>query len=98
YDLYARPTQRQPWGYWDTWVVLGGRGLGKTWTGAQQVNMWAKDLGLGGHIALVAKDPADARDVMIEGKESGILACAPPWFRPVYSPSLRLLEWPNGCI
>jgi phage terminase large subunit-like protein len=98
YNLYARPAQRAPWGIWDTWIILGGRGLGKTWAGAQQVNQWAEQLGNGGHIALVAKDPADARDVMIEGKESGILACAPPWFRPKYSPSLRLLEWPNGCI
>jgi phage terminase large subunit-like protein len=98
YDLHARRAQRQPYGIWDTWIVLGGRGLGKTWTGAQQVNQWAQELGPGGHIALVAKDPADARDVMIEGRESGILACAPPWFRPTYSPSLRLVEWPNGCI
>lgn len=97
-ELYARRAQKQPEGKWDTWIILGGRGLGKTWGGAQQVNAWAEELGAGGHIALVAKDPADARDVMIEGRESGILACAPPWFRPKYTPSLRLLEWPNGCI
>jgi phage terminase large subunit-like protein len=97
-DLYARPAQRAPEGQWDTWVILGGRGLGKTWAGGQQVNKWAEELGRGGHIALVAKDPADSRDVMIEGRESGILATAPPWFRPTYSPSLRLVEWPNGCI
>jgi len=98
YDLFARAAQRPPPNIWDTWLILGGRGLGKTWAGSHQVNRWAEELGAGGHIALVAKDPADSRDVMIEGRESGILATAPPWMRPTYKPSLRLLEWPNGCI
>lgn len=98
YEFYSRPAQRMPTGAWDTWVVLGGRGLGKTWTGAKTVIQWAEELGPGGHIALVAKDPSDARDVMVEGRESGILAMSPPWFRPRYEPSKRLLEWPNGCI
>src|SRR5207302_10808145 len=40
---------------------------------------------------------ADARDVLVEG-ESGILAVAPPWFRPVYEPSKRRLTWPNGAM
>src|SRR5262249_61272468 len=40
---------------------------------------------------------ADARDVLVEGA-SGILAVAPPWFRPVYEPSKRRLTWPNGAI
>lgn len=98
YALYQRPAQTLPDGAWDTWLVLGGRGLGKTWTGAKTVIGWAEELGAGGHIALVAKDPSDSRDVMIEGRESGILALSPPWFRPSYEPSKRLLEWPNGCI
>jgi phage terminase large subunit-like protein len=48
-------------------------------------------------IALVAETAADARDVMIEG-DSGILACSPPWFQPIYQPSKRRLRWPNGTI
>lgn len=100
WDLYARAAQRPPEGGWDTWVIMAGRGFGKTRPGAELCRAWAEELGRdygGGHIALVAKDPQDARDVMIEG-ESGILACSPPWFRPTYEPSKRLLTWPNGVI
>jgi predicted phage terminase large subunit-like protein len=100
WDLYARPAQRPPEGKWDTWVIMAGRGFGKTRPGAEQCKIWAEELGKdygGGHIGLIAKDPQDARDVMIEG-ESGILACSPPWFRPTYEPSKRLLTWPNGVI
>ena len=43
----------------------------------------------------VAPTAGDARDVMVEG-ESGILACAPPGFRPKYEPSKRRLTYPNG--
>jgi len=53
--------------------------------------------GRASRIALVAATAADARDVLVEG-HSGILAVAPPWFRPVYEPSKRRLSWPNGAI
>lgn len=100
WDLYARAAQRPPTGDWDTWVIMAGRGFGKTRPGSEIVREWAEELGRaygGGHIGLIAKDPSDVRDVMIEG-ESGILACSPPWFRPRYEPSKRLLTWPNGVI
>lgn len=105
WSLWARAEQTPPHtftnGQMATWLVLGGRGMGKTRPGAEQVNTWAKELydtyGRG-HIALLAKDPADSRDVMIEGQESGILACAPPWNRPIWEPTKRLLTWPNGVI
>jgi phage terminase large subunit-like protein len=45
----------------------------------------------------VAETAADVRDVVVEG-ESGILACAPPWCRPIYQPTKRRLTWPNGTI
>jgi phage terminase large subunit-like protein len=48
-------------------------------------------------IALVGRTSADVRDVMIEG-DSGILACSPPDFKPIYEPSKRRLTWPNGAI
>jgi phage terminase large subunit-like protein len=48
-------------------------------------------------IAIVAATAADARDVMVEG-ESGILACARDWCRPVYQSTRRRLEWPNGAL
>jgi phage terminase large subunit-like protein len=99
WPINRRQSQAMPEGRWATWLVLGGRGLGKTRVGSETVNAWAMELGKkygsAGHIALVAKDPADARGVMVEG-ESGILATAPPWFRPHYEPSKRKLTWPNG--
>jgi phage terminase large subunit-like protein len=45
----------------------------------------------------VAETAADARDVLVEG-DSGILACHPQDFRPVYEPSKRRLTWPNGAM
>lgn len=80
----------------DTWVICGGRGMGKTRPGAEQVIEWAKELDAG-HIALIGKDPYDIRTVMIEG-ESGILNCSPPWFRPIWEPTKRQLTWPNGTV
>jgi len=55
----------------------------------------AARLGICGRLALIGQTAADVRDVMVEG-ESGLLACAPPWFRPKYEPSKRRLTWPNG--
>ena len=48
-------------------------------------------------MAIVGRTASDIRDVLIEG-ESGILRCAPPWFRPRWYPTKRRLEWPNGAI
>jgi phage terminase large subunit-like protein len=53
--------------------------------------------GRANRIALVAATAADARDVLVEG-QSGILAVAPPWCRPVYELSKRRLTWPNGAM
>jgi phage terminase large subunit-like protein len=100
WDLYARLPQRPPQGYWLTWLIMAGRGFGKTRPGSEQVIAWAQELGRdygGGHIALIAPNPADARSIMIEG-ESGILTCSPPWFRPLYEPSKKQLRWDNGVI
>jgi len=76
--------------------LLAGRGFGKTRTLAEWVCEQVL-FGLASRIALVAATAADARDVLVEG-ESGILAVAPPWFRPIYEPSKRRLTWPNGAI
>lgn len=92
--FWARPEQLEPPGDWRVWLLLAGRGFGKTRTGAEFVIKRVR-AGAWKRVALVAETAADARDVMIEG-ESGILACSPPWFRPVYEPSKRRLTWPNG--
>lgn len=79
-----------------TWLLMGGRGSGKTRPGAEEVNKRARS-GEWGRIALVGRTAADVRDVMIEG-ESGIKACAPPGFMPKYEPSKRRVTWPNGAM
>jgi predicted phage terminase large subunit-like protein len=94
---WARPEQLAPPGDWRVWLILAGRGFGKTRAGAE----WVIDRARRGYrsIALIGETVADVREVMIEGEgESGILECSPPWFRPVYEPSLRQLTWPNGCV
>lgn len=96
WELWARPNQLEPDGQWTTWLILAGRGFGKTRCGAETVIKWART-GQCKRIALVAEDSADARDVMVEG-ESGILACSPRDFRPKYEPSKRRLTWPNGAV
>ena len=77
------------------WLILAGRGWGKTRTGVEFVRELVRD----GYkrIALVGPTPADARDVMVEG-ESGILNVLPSWERPEYEPSKRRLTFPNGAI
>jgi phage terminase large subunit-like protein len=80
---------------WRTWLILAGRGWGKSRTGSEWVR--ARALGEVCRIALVGLTAADARDVMVEG-ESGILAVHPQAERPLYEPSKRRLTWPNGSI
>ena len=94
--FWARPKQLPPLGDWIVWLILAGRGFGKTRTGAEWVIEQVRSHGAR-RVALVAETAADARDVMVKG-ESGIVACSPPWFYPKYEPSKRLLTWPNGAI
>jgi phage terminase large subunit-like protein len=94
WQLFGRPKQQRPDGDWRTWLILAGRGWGKTRTGAEAVREWAKEDSRA-RIALVARTAGDVRDTMIEG-ESGILAISPPWERPKWEPSKRRLTWPNG--
>ena len=85
-----------PPGDWVTWLILAGRGWGKTKTGVQAIRQAATS-GKYGYLALIAPTAADARDVLVEG-ESGLLASSAPWDRPIYEPSKRRLTWPNGAI
>ena len=93
---WARDAQLPPSGEWFVWLVLAGRGFGKTRTGAETVRHWVESR-RARRIGLIAPTAAAARDVMVEG-ESGILACSPPWYRPKYEPSKRRLTWPGGEI
>lgn len=96
WPFWARPSQLPPNGNWRVWLVLAGRGFGKTRTGAEMIRARAVAR-TARRFALVAPTAGDARDVMVEG-ESGILAISPPWERPRYEPSKRRLTWPNGAV
>lgn len=97
WQTWARPNQFIPPGnLWTIWLILAGRGWGKTRCGAEFVRFHV-ERGLATRVALIAEDAGDARDVMIEG-ESGILAISHPKCKPVFVPSKRRIEWPNGAI
>lgn len=96
WPAWARPEQLEPEGDWLTWLILAGRGFGKTRTGVEWTIKTARD-NPGCRIGLVARTAGDVRDTMVEG-ESGILACSPPGFRPEYEPSKRRITWPNGTL
>ena len=96
WNFFARPKQLPPEWDWYVWLLLGGRGSGKTRPGAELTCKWAKE-GFS-PIALVAAKASDSRDIMIEVGDSSILKISPPWFMPIYEPSKRRLTWPNGVI
>lgn len=111
WDFWGRPHQFAPTGNWSNWLILAGRGFGKTRTGAEWVraNMCGPTplaAGRWRHIALIAETGADARDVMVgDGKAasdpkagSGLMQIHPKDFRPIYEPSKRRLTWPNGAV
>jgi phage terminase large subunit-like protein len=89
-------------GPWITWLMLGGRGAGKTRLGAE----WVRALAHGHapwtdqrarNIALVGETEHDVREVMIEGP-AGLLAVCPRIERPQWTATRRRLEWPNGAV
>lgn len=90
--FWARPSQMTPPGDWRKWLVMAGRGYGKTRVGSEWVRESAKSFRF---VNLIGATADDARDIMIEG-ESGILAVCPQTEAPLYVPSKRRLEWPNG--
>jgi phage terminase large subunit-like protein len=107
FPVLAHPHQEQPsvgrnGRPWTTWLVLGGRGAGKTRLGAEWVRALAQGTGPYAsrrhrRIALVGETEHDVREVMIEGA-SGLLRISPPRERPVWISSRKLLEWPNGAV
>ena len=91
--MWARPGQVPPPGDWRVWLLMAGRGYGKTRAGAEWVQHLAEEPGL--RIALVGPSVDEVRTVMIEGA-SGILACARDDAPVTWEPSLGVLTWPNG--
>jgi phage terminase large subunit-like protein len=96
WSWWRRSDQCPPEGDWHVWMLLAGRGFGKTRTGAEWVRGYA-EAHPGARIALVAASLHEGRQVMIEG-ESGLLAIAPDRDRPDYESSLRRLSWANGAV
>lgn len=96
WQAWARPEQMLPAGDWLTWLVLAGRGFGKTRSGAEAVReIVCREPGI--RIALIGPTAADCRDVMVEG-ESGIKSVFPNDETPEYLPSKRLLRFHNGAL
>ena len=102
FDFWAMPHQLPPEGEWRSWVILGGRGAGKTRAGAEWVRSMVEgskplDNGRCRRVALVGETIDQVREVMVFG-ESGILACSPEDRRPTWEASRKRLIWPNGAV
>lgn len=102
FEFWALPHQLPPEGAWKSWVIMGGRGAGKTRAGAEWVRAEVEgarpeDLGRARRVALIGETFDQVRDVMIFG-ESGILACSPPDRRPQWEAGKRRLIWPSGAV
>jgi predicted phage terminase large subunit-like protein len=81
---------------WSVWVLLAGRGFGKTRVGAELVRHMV-ETEQAKRIAIIAPTAADARDVAVEG-ESGLVTISPPWNKPLYESTKRRLTWANGAV
>jgi len=95
WERLARLSQKMPEGDWRIWLVMAGRGFGKTRMGAEAVRRWVQD----GYrrIALIGNTREDVRSVMIEGV-SGLLNICPDFERPEFERSKDQLLWPNGAM
>ena len=102
FEFWALPHQLPPEGAWKTWVIMGGRGAGKTRAGAEWVRAEVegagpRDPGRSARVALVGETIDQVREVMVFGT-SGILACSPPDRRPAWEAGRKRLVWPNGAV
>ena len=96
YFIDARREQLEPPGSWFIWLIMSGRGFGKNWAGSN----WLVDqhrLHGAQNSGIIAATATDLRRYCIEGP-SGILACAPKDFMPLYQPSKIRLVWPNDTV
>ena len=100
FEFWALEHQLPPEGDWRSWVILGGRGAGKTRAGAEWVRSMVegsrpRDPGQARRVGLIGETMEQAREVMVFG-ESGILACSPPDRMPKWIAGRQMLVWPNG--
>ncbi|SHE49973.1 Large terminase phage packaging protein [Loktanella atrilutea] len=100
FDFWALPHQLPPGGDWRSWVILGGRGAGKTRAGAEWVRSMVEGpvpraKGRARRVGIIAETYDQAREVMVFG-DSGIMACAPADRKPHWIAGRKALVWPNG--
>ena len=100
FEFWAHDHQVPPSGPWSSWVILGGRGAGKTRAGAEWIRSQVEgagpyDPGPCSRVALVGNTIDEVREVMVRG-DSGILAISPPDRRPEWVSHRDCLVWPNG--
>ncbi|WP_405999440.1 terminase large subunit domain-containing protein [Streptomyces sp. NBC_00829] len=95
---HARATQRLPDGEWAAWMMLTGRGWGKTKSAAEAVRSWTATPGA--LIAVVAKNATLVKEICFESPKSGLLAVIPPEDIRRYSPGngLTILRLKNGSV
>jgi phage terminase large subunit-like protein len=94
WTFWARPDQTPPPGDWVYWLILAGRGAGKTRAGAEAVREWIKTFAI---VNLIGATHDDVREIMVLG-ESGLLAICPKGERPRYARASARLAWPNGAV
>lgn len=107
-EFWLRPEQHEPTltpgveGDYYLWLLITGRGWGKTRTAASLVHRWARDRrSIGSGVILIAgPNYGDVRHKIVEAQDSGILALAHRNFRPEWSPAngRGILRWPNGVV
>ena len=102
FEFWALPHQLPPEGAWKSWVIMGGRGAGKTRAGAEWVRAEVegsgpRDPGRARRVALLGETVDQVREVMVFG-DSGILACSPPDRKPDWEAGRKRLVWPNGAV
>lgn len=102
WNFWGRPSQQIPDGDWFIWLLLAGRGFGKTRTAVECIAETLRGPspsiappGAPAILSIIADNPFDMRQYSIEGP-SGFLNVGPPDYRPLHEPSKRLLTWPNG--
>ena len=96
WKFWARPDQIAPPPPWRTWLLLGGRGSGKTRSSAE----WVRDEVENGRrrsIGIIGPTADTLRRDVVQGP-SGLIEISPPWCKPVHEPSQRRVIWPNGAV
>lgn len=103
WGFWGRPEQQLPSGDWFVWLIMAGRGWGKTRTAVENIAKMVRGStpltapkGAPKIMSFIADTPFDMRQYSIEGP-SGFLNVGPREWRPTHEPSKRMLIWPNGC-